>query len=128
MTRVIGADGSFADVTGHRGYIRTWTLSFPRAVSNVTAYGDITNQRNRTGLPDVNGSFSGVGDDDSGVSPGGFNSLGSDVTISVDAIGSSGYTITGQMTNVNPSSDKSGDAPITWEFVNGETGVSTEGW
>lgn len=118
-TRAAGVDGDFGAVTGHGGIIRTWNLNLPRPVSNVTGFGDTT-QRNRTGIPDINGSFAGVPDLAASGDPGALTDIGLDVDLVLTVAPSCTYTIKAQLSNFTLSSDKTADAPLSWDFVGGE--------
>lgn len=127
--RIVGADGSLTisneDLDTMGAFLRTWTLNLPRPVSNVTAFagGQIAS---RTGLPDISGTIAGVAD--SANAPGAFLNLGTDVTLRLGMLSTSNsYLIEAQISNFTIGSDKTADAPLSWDFVGG-VGASSEVW
>jgi hypothetical protein len=121
LTRIIGNVGVITlPAVTHDAVIARWNASFPRVLSDVTGFADAT-QHNRLGLISMTGQASGVPI---------FDASNTSVGISDRAVGGSALTLTqatgctvvstAVFNNISLSSDKQGDAAVTFDFANGD--------
>ncbi len=60
MTVLIGSDGNVTMPTGYKGAIQTWSASFTRPTSIVTAFGNAGQKRIASKVLDITGSAAGI--------------------------------------------------------------------
>lgn len=137
-TRIIGYDGNFAFGVAaadgssqvHSAKIRTWSADFDMVTTETTAFGDAWRQF-RGGIRGGRGSATGVlSFDATSTNPGvtDANRLTglSSSTFTLTAAAGCTYTGAALVSNISISSDKTGDATCTFDFV--FTGDVTETW
>ena len=130
-----GYDGyfTFGAPTAQYSEIRAWSGDFSRVVSDVTDFG-ATGRRRRLGIFDVTGSANGVMSYDAASTAPGINATdwsrdGMTLTLGVlTATTVCSYTVTAVFSNIAISSDKTGDASITFNFMNSGGTLPTETW
>lgn len=131
-TPIVGYDGTASLTTAHNATLKAWSANFTRVVSNVTGFSD-TGMRRRLGMPDVQGSASGTMNyDDVNTGPGlnatDWNRSGVAITLSPAAGTACQYAFTGTIGQCSMSSDKLGDAPISFDFELAGGAIWTEAW
>lgn len=137
QTRASGNDGAVTLPTGtHDAIINSWNLALALVVANVTGYADIV-QRNRVGCVGISGSATGIpiygasstepfGTSASGIVEADFVDGGSSFTFTM----ATGCSLAGTfaVSGVDLSSNKMGDAGITFNVVYGDAAAPTVTW
>lgn len=142
LTSITGADGSITMPAEHGGAIRQWTATVEYVTSEVTGFAAARNRRYRRGMPQLTGTATGTPQGNvSGSQPGvgltggpaGF--AGSSgvaglqiVLISATFDSACSWTNTVIMRSIGLSSDKVGDATITFDFISGDADDFVEAW
>ena len=142
MTNIIGNDGNWdgPGTNAHSGNIRSWNATLRYTLSNVTGFTDTEVQRNRRGLPTLEGSATGnpvhsdstlnapthsvsggTGDPSQGSGAG-----GAAMTLTVATGCTWGFT--GVISSIAFTVDKLGESVITYDFAMGDATDFTETW
>lgn len=132
ITPIVGYDGSASLTTAHNASLNAWSANFTRVVSDVTDFAD-TGFRRRLGLPDVQGSASGTMNYDAantgpGLNGTDWNRAGVAMTLSPAAGTACQYSFTAVISQCSMSSNKGGDAPISFDFQLSGGAIWTEAW
>lgn len=128
-TQATGNDGSVTLPSGtHDAVARAWQASFPRVVTDVTGFSN-TYQRNRLGLMSVTGSVTCIPKyDAANHSPGVLDRVAGGSALTLQVATGCTYALTAVFGNISFTSDKQGDAGLTYEFANGDSDTITETW
>ena len=137
MSYIVGNDGNATLGSGNNAHLSTWSATFTRNSSVITGYADAVARR-RLGLLDATGSAAGhLKYNVSSSAPttgilGTTNADGAALVLSVIGAGGSvgngncGYSITAVVSSVALSSDKNGDATVSFNWE--ASGSITEVW
>jgi len=126
MTAIIGAEGLITGTTAggiaNGSVINGWTATVSHVVSEVTPQGTTIARRFRQGLFTVAGSVTGVPDDGGTSDPEAFTAqaAGNGTLILLAQSGNSWTLTLAVISGVTLSSDKSGDAAISFDFIHGD--------
>ena len=130
MTAIVGNDGNFAMTSGG-GLLDRWRATFSNVLSEVTAFGETSHRRNRTGLLGIEGSASGkaqhsvVGTADPDATT---RDAGAEDAITLTVATGCTYAFNAAFSLTSFDVNKLGDTLLTFDFVAGETGSLTIAW